>query len=477
MVFTSLAFAVFLPVVFCLYWFVFGRSRRGQNLLLLAASYVFYGWWNWKYLMLIAFTSFCSWAAGLLILRFRGKGKKALAVNVLNIVANLGILCIFKYHDFFVSSFADAFLGGDRHGLLLNVLLPVGISFYTFQAIGYVIDVYRGKVQPTRDIIQYFAYISFFPQLVAGPIERAGHLLPQFGQDRKFAYGTAADGLRQMLWGFFKKVVVANECAKYVDYVFAHAAALPGYTLLFGAIFFTFQIYSDFSGYSDIAIGCAKLFGFRLMQNFRVPFLSHDIAEFWRRWHISLTTWFRDYVYIPLGGSRCNKVKILRNTFIVFLLSGLWHGANWTYIAWGGYNALLFVPRILSGKKRRYPRSAAAGRVRIILTFLLVSAGFILFRSESIPAAWQYAKGIFSLGLGSIGLYWHKYLTVRQVVMIVSAIAVMSVAEYRNRDCEHGLYLGSVHSRALRWAIYIVISIVVCLCFDSGANPFIYFQF
>ena len=485
MVFTSYIFAAFLPVVFCLYWFVFGKSRRLQNLLVVAASYVFYGWWSWKYLILIAFTSLCSWGAGILADRFRSRGKTARAVCTVNILVNLGILCVFKYHNFFVTSFADAFLGGDTHGLLLKFILPVGISFYTFQAIGYTIDVCRGKVSPTRDIVQFFAYVSFFPQLVAGPIERASNLLPQFGKERHFDYSLATDGLRQMLWGYFKKVVVANECAKYVDYVFSHADSLPGYIHLLGAIFFAFQIYGDFSGYSDIAIGCAKLFGIRLIQNFKVPYLSRDIAEFWRRWHISLTSWFRDYVYIPLGGSRCGKAKIVRNTFVIFLLSGLWHGANWTYVCWGAYNALLFLPLILSGNNRKHLDTIASGRAlptlkecgQVALTFTLATIGFVIFRSANIADAWHFLAGIFPLGLDRAGTFWSEYLVPRQIVMLVLVITLMSVLEYLNRNSEYGLCLQSVRSRALRWGIYAVLAIAICLCFDSGANPFIYFQF
>jgi D-alanyl-lipoteichoic acid acyltransferase DltB (MBOAT superfamily) len=354
MLFNSIQFALFLPIVFLLYWFVFDRfiskSRwqlRLQNALVVVASYVFYGWWDWRFLLLIAFTSLCSWGSGLLIGKSK-TGREAKTWTTLNIVLNLLSLAIFKYYDFFVTEFAQLFhISTD--GLLLKVILPVGISFYTFQALSYSIDVYRGKIEPTKDIIAFFAFISFFPQLVAGPIERATNLLPQFLKKREFDYDTAVDGMRQILWGLFKKIVVADNCAVYVDQVFSTYTNQTGSTLLLAAIFFTFQIYGDFSGYSDIAIGTAKLFGIRLMRNFNVPYFSRDIAEFWRRWHISLTTWFRDYVYIPLGGSRVNKAKVVRNTFIIFLVSGFWHGANWTFIAWGAYHAILFLPLILTG--------------------------------------------------------------------------------------------------------------------------------
>lgn len=365
MLFNSIEFAIFLPIVFLLYWFVFNRNLKVQNAFIVAASYFFYGCWDWRFLILIAFTSLCSWASGLLIEKYRSLGKQgaAKAVNASNITVNLLILGVFKYYDFFATSFARAFLGGNTDGILLHVILPVGISFYTFQALSYSIDVYRAKLAPTRDPVAFFAFVCFFPQLVAGPIERATNLLPQFQSSREFDYDTAVDGCRQMLWGLFKKVVIADNCALYVNKVFGNWQDQYGSTLLLAAILFAFQIYGDFSGYSDIAIGTSKLFGIRLKRNFNVPYFSRDIAEFWRRWHISLTTWFRDYLYIPLGGSRCSKPKIIRNTFIIFLVSGLWYGANWTFVAWGAYHALLFLPLILSGSNRKYRDTAAEGRL------------------------------------------------------------------------------------------------------------------
>lgn len=361
MLFNSFEFALFLPVVFLLYWFVFNRSLRAQNLFVVGASYLFYGWWDWRFLMLIAFTSLCSYASGLLIERFRGKPLGSV-VSVGNILLNLAILGVFKYYDFFVASFAELFGIADCDSLLLRIILPVGISFYTFQALSYSIDVYREKLAPTRDIVAFFAFISFFPQLVAGPIERATNLLPQFLRPRTFDTAQAVDGLRQALWGFFKKIVVADNCAILANGIFDNYENLSGGALVIGAVAFSFQIYGDFSGYSDIAIGISRLFGFSLMRNFNYPYFSRDIAEFWRRWHISLTTWFRDYIYIPLGGSRGPKWMVFRNTLVIFLVSGFWHGANWTFIAWGGYHALLFLPLILSGRNRRYTGEIAAGR-------------------------------------------------------------------------------------------------------------------
>ncbi len=340
MLFNSIEYAVFLPIVFLLYWFVFNKNLKVQNLFIVLVSFVFYAWCDWRFLFLIAFTSVCSYASGLLLGRYRDDHERSRIISLLNIVINLLILGIFKYYDFFASSFSKAFLGGNDDGLLLHLVLPVGISFYTFKALSYSIDIYKGKLEPTKDIIQFFAFVCFFPQLLAGPIDRGTTLLPQFAKPRTFDYDTGVDGMRQILWGLFKKMVVADNCALFVNRVFSSYQTQSGSTLLLASVFFAFQVYGDFSGYSDIAIGSGKLFGIRMVKNFNVPYFSRDIAEFWRRWHISLTTWFRDYVYIPLGGSRCSKAKIVRNTFVIFLLSGFWHGANWTFIAWGAYHTM-----------------------------------------------------------------------------------------------------------------------------------------
>ena len=478
MLFNSIEFAIFLPVVFLLYWFVFNRNLKLQNLFIVVASYVFYGWWDWRFLLLIAFTSLCSYGSGLLIERSRYSPRKAKAVNVLNIVVNLLILGVFKYYDFFVASFADIFLGGRTDGLLLKVILPVGISFYTFQALSYSIDVHRGKIEPTRDVIQFFAYVSFFPQLVAGPIERATNLLPQFAKPRTFDYETGFDGMRQILWGLFKKMVVADNCAVYVDQVFSSYQTQTGSTLMLAAIFFAFQIYGDFSGYSDIAIGTAKLFGIKLMRNFNVPYFSRDIAEFWRRWHISLTTWFRDYVYIPMGGSRCSKAKIVRNTFVIFLLSGFWHGANWTFIAWGAYHALLFLPLILMGKNRKYRDVVAKDRLlptlkelgQMLLTFFLVVIGWIIFRAESIGQAWNYIDHIFKADLFSLPFI---YVGTKKCIFFVF---VMLITEWFFRKNDHCLQFSS----SLPAWISISLSYIIVLAileFSAHSQSFIYFQF
>lgn len=468
MLFNSAEFIIFLPIVFIVFWLV-KKNRRLQNLWIVAASYLFYGWWDWRFLTLIAFTSGLSWLSGIMIER---KPKLWLWLSV---IVNLAILGIFKYYDFFASELA-ALLGIEGDRLLLKLVLPVGISFYTFQALSYTIDVYKKKITPTHDVVAYFAYVSFFPQLVAGPIERATNLLPQFLKERCFDYTQAVDGMRQMLWGFFMKMAVADRCGWYVDQVWADYANCSGGQLVLAAVLFAVQIYGDFAGYSNIAIGCAKLFGISLRQNFRTPYFSRDIAEFWRRWHISLTTWFRDYLYIPLGGSRVGRWKVVRNTFIIFLVSGLWHGANWTFIVWGAYNALLFLPLIISGKNRRHIDTVAYGRLlpswkeaaQMLVTFALCTVGWIIFRAASISDAGIYIAHIFSRNArtSDITLPW----------LTIVFILLMLVAEWFNRNKEHGLDISSIRSPWLRSAIYYILAAVILL-FSTPNENFIYFQF
>lgn len=471
MLFTSIEFLVFLPVVFSLYWLL--RKRlQWQNLLVVAASYLFYGWWDWRFLLLIAFTTLCSFTSGLLIKPERSR-RHNMTIMWLNIGINLGILGLFKYYDFFASELASL-LGCNGDSVMLHLILPVGISFYTFQALSYSIDVYRGKMEPTRDVVAFFAYVSFFPQLVAGPIERATNLLPQFLRRREFDYGMAVDGIRQMLWGFFKKVVVADNCAIFVDEVWNNIGGHNSLDLIMAAVMFSIQIYCDFSGYSDIAIGTAKLFGIKLMRNFNVPYFSRDIAEFWRRWHISLTTWFRDYVYIPLGGSRVAKWKVVRNTFIIFLVSGFWHGANWTFLAWGAFHACLFLPLILLGKNRRHTDTIAEGRWlpslkelgQMALTFVLAALGWILFRSQSIGEAIDFYTGI-------VGNGWSGFNPPMRAILFV---ALMLVVEWLQRGRRHGLDMNGVRYGVVRYACYLS---VLALIFMYGVfnETFIYFQF
>ena len=482
MLFNSLEYAVFLPVVFLLYWFVFNRNEKWQNLFLLAVSWFFYGWWDWRFLGLIVFTSLCTYFSGLLIGKYRDKPVRARTVSALNIVVNLSVLGLFKYYDFFATSFADVFLGGKTDGLLLHLILPVGISFYTFKALSYSIDVYRGKLEPTRDIVRLSAAVAFFPELLAGPIDRAANLLPQFEKRRVFDYETGIDGLRQFLWGLFKKIAVADTCAVYVDQVLAPGQPQAGSTVLLAVILFTIQIYADFSGYSDMAIGTGKLFGIKLMRNFDVPYFSRDIAEFWRRWHISLTTWFRDYVYIPLGGSRCSKIKIVRNTFVIFLVSGLWHGANWTFIAWGAYHALLFLPLILMGKNRKYRDIVAQDRIfpslkefgQMLLTFIFVAAGWLLFRADDMGEAWTWICAICSRSLFSMP----QGITARTFIPIAVFTPVLFAVEWLQRNKEHSLKPLS-DKRFVNTLFYLAVFILVFVAAVSaqGDRSFIYFQF
>ena len=499
MLFNSLEFAIFLPIVFIIYWFVLQKNLKLQNLFIVFVSYIFYGWWDYRFLFLIALTSFFSWLSGVLIEKVRTRSTpptwfSAKTILISNIILNLAILGFFKYYNFFVDSFIDLFgaFGITLQSSTLNIILPVGISFYTFQALSYSIDVYRKKIEPTKDIVAFFAFVSFFPQLVAGPIERATNLLPQFYTSRKFDYDTAIDGMRQILWGLFKKIVVADNCAIYVNEVFADYANQSGSTLLLGAIFFAFQIYGDFSGYSDIAIGTAKLFGIKLLRNFNVPYFSRDIAEFWRRWHISLNTWFVDYLYIPLGGSRpyvspdskypelTKKAKVIRNTFAIFLTSGLWHGSNWTFVAWGAYHALLFIPLILLGKNKRFTDTVATGRMlpnirecfQMLLTFLLVVIGWVFFRAETITDAFAYLGGMFSSSLLSM-----PYLINRDYYVITFVgIIIMLLTEWTYRHHSHNFTLSQIKFVWIKWVIYLIMLFLLFIN-SSPAADFIYFQF
>ncbi|MCF8295977.1 MAG: MBOAT family protein [Saprospiraceae bacterium] len=475
MLFNSLNFALFLPIVFILYWFVFQKNIRFQNLFLVIASYVFYGWWDWRFLSLIIFSSMIDYQVGLGLGKTEAPGRRKLLLYT-SLLVNLGLLGIFKYYNFFVDSFIDMFgsFGITLQARSLNVILPVGISFYTFQTLSYSIDVYRKKLQPTKDIIAFFAFVSFFPQLVAGPIERATNLLPQFYRKREFEYDIAVDGLRQILWGLFKKIVIADNCARMVDSIFGNYTNLSGSTLLLGGIYFAFQIYGDFSGYSDIAIGTARLFGISLMRNFAYPYFSRDIAEFWRRWHISLTSWFRDYVYIPLGGSKGSLPIVIRNTFIIFLVSGFWHGANWTFLAWGALNAIYFIPLLILKQNRKNIEIAAKGRLlpdikeifQIIGTFLLVVMGWIFFRAESIGQAIDYISRMFSSSL----------FTIPTKIRYIPFVLFLVIIEWLQRDKQHALQLVMVKKKWLRWAVYYSVILIIML-FAGRQQEFIYFQF
>ncbi len=448
MLFNSVEFLFFLPIVFIFYWLLKNKLKV-QNLIIVLFSYLFYGWWDWKFSILIAITTLCSYYCGILIERFNGKRKMQKWISATNIIFNLLILFYYKYCNFFIDNVNAAFssIGVDMHLSSLQVILPVGISFYTFQALSYTIDIYNRKMDATKDIVAFFAFLSFFPQLVAGPIERASHLLPQFQSKRKFNYELAVAGGQQMLWGFFKKIVIADNCALFVNNIFENSNQFGSLGLTLGAFLFTIQIYCDFSGYSDIAIGTAKLFGVDLMQNFNFPYFSRDIAEFWRKWHISLTTWFRDYIYIPLGGSRGGKMVSFRNTMVIFLVSGFWHGANWTFIAWGAYHAVLFLPLLLLGKNRANKGSVSAGRIfpsikelgQMIMTFVLALIGWVLFRAESISQAWSYLNGMFSLQWNLHDIELAKLGVRTSLFYTLFFIIVLFIVEWLNRNNEFGM--------------------------------------
>jgi len=492
MLFNSLEFLVFLPLVFAAYWILnlwtgTRAGLRAQNLLVLAASYVFYGWWDWRFLSLIAFSTAVDYAVGLQIAKANAaelapdapedacspKAKRWLFVSL---AVNLGLLGYFKYANFFIESWVDAWAaaGVTMHASTLQIILPVGISFYTFQTLSYSIDIYRRRLEPSKDFIAFAAFVSFFPQLVAGPIERASALLPQITKRRHFDYDLAVSGMRLILWGMFKKVVVADTCAIYVNDIFANYEQYSGPTLVLGAIYFAFQIYGDFSGYSDIAIGTARLFGIRLMTNFRTPYFSRDIAEFWRRWHISLSTWFRDYLYIPLGGSRVGKWKAVRNTFIIFLVSGFWHGANWTFVAWGFIHACLFLPLLLAGRNRRntgdiqgWPSwRELAG---MAWTFAAVTVAWVFFRADSVEHAANYLAGFTRLPSAELPIAQVSKTTLAWMGMAFSVdwLQKSGVAPKWWR-------LGRL--RPVRWMVY---GWVVWLCLKNLHNQadFIYFQF
>lgn len=480
MLFNSIEFAIFLPIVFFLYWFVTARNLKLQNLLIVISSFIFYGWWDWRFLSLLVFSASIDYFVGLSLAHQQEEKKRKLLL-LISITVNLGLLCFFKYYNFFTESFAQAFsfFGQNISINSLKVVLPVGISFYTFQALSYSIDIYRKNLEPTRDMVAYFAFISFFPQLVAGPIERATHLLPQFYKERKFDYTKAVDGLRQILWGLFKKMVIADNCATLANQFFENHTQYTGSTLLLGAIFFAFQIYCDFSGYSDIAIGTSRLFGFSLMRNFAFPYFSRDIAEFWRRWHISLSTWFRDYVYIPIGGSQGGTWLKVRNTFIIFIVSGFWHGANWTFIAWGFIHALYFIPLLLSKQNRVNTNTIAEGKLipslkeffQMLSTFSLTTLAWIFFRSASIVDAWDYLKRIFSFSLFTI-----PQLEKKQIV-IIPFILLLAAVEWIQRDKQHALQLDNTNlPRMIKWATYYCILFIIVF-FAGNQQEFIYFQF
>ena len=482
MIFNSIDFAIFLPIVFILYWALQKYALRWQNILIVFASYLFYGWWDWRFLILIVFSTIVDYSIGVSLGKTTDEKRRKYLLWT-SLAVNLGILGFFKYYNFFLDNFITAFqfFGTEITYSSIKIILPVGISFYTFQTLSYSIDVYKKKLEPTSDFVAFSAFVSFFPQLVAGPIERAVHLLPQFYTKRTFDYAKAVDGLRQILWGLFKKIVIADNCAEYANMFFNNPSDYTGSTLLLGALFFTFQIYCDFSGYSDIAIGASRLFGFDLMQNFNFPYFSRDIAEFWRRWHISLSTWFRDYLYIPLGGSKGGTAMKVRNTFIIFMVSGFWHGANWTFIIWGFLNALYFLPLLLLKRNRMHAGDIAIGRrfpsfnefCQIAFTFGLTVFTWIFFRAKSVTHALEYIKGMVSSSILAVPEFEGRIRASITLLFIV----ILVLLEWQGRNEKYGIQnIHKVKKPALRYLAYVCL--ICCLfLFGGREQQFIYFQF
>lgn len=477
MFFNSLAFAIFLPVVFFLYWFVFNKTKNTQNALLIIASYYFYSCWDWRFLFLLVFSTFLDYYTGIRIEK-SANDKARKFWFWLSIVVNLGFLGVFKYFNFFSDSFAQLLtsVGFKASPILLNVILPVGISFYTFHGLSYVIDIYYKRIKAEYNFVDYSLFVSYFPLLVAGPIERATHLLPQVKVQRTFDLEKAKEGLAQFVWGLVKKVVIADTCATYANAVFDHYPSMNSLSLILGAIYFAFQIYGDFSGYSDMALGMSKLFGIDLLKNFNYPYFSRDIAEFWRRWHISLSSWFRDYLYIPLGGSQGGMWGKVRNTFIIFLVSGFWHGANWTYVVWGLLNAAYFLPLLLLNKNRNntgpivvaFDGKGLKTIGNILLTFMLSSIAWVFFRAKSITDAVLYLKQLFSNGDFS-----SQYLSnERYNYEILLLIGAFVVVEWNNRNRVEPL---SGRYSLLKFGL--AIAAIMALGTFSDYKEFIYFQF
>jgi len=485
MLFNSISFAVFLPIVLFLYWFIFQRSLKWQNILLLLASYYFYGCWDWRFLFLLAFSTILDYSTGLKIHQAKSMKSRKIWL-ILSIGINLGFLGFFKYYNFFAESFADfvARFGFHPNISTLNIILPVGISFYTFHGLSYVLDVYNRKVEPSTNWVHYSLFVSFFPLLVAGPIERATHLLPQVEKKRSFDHTRTIDGLRQILWGFIKKMVIADTCAEYVNVIFSNSSSYSNGVLIVGVVLFYFQIYGDFSGYSDIALGVARLFGFELLKNFNFPFFSRDMAEFWRRWHISLSSWFKDYLYIPLGGSSGGVWMALRNTWIIFLVSGFWHGAGWNYIIWGGLHALFVTPTILFKTGRSNSDIVAKGQLlptlrelfQMVCTFALVAFSLIVFRTSNVGDAIEFIIGILS---NHSDQYKHLLSPEFQGIKVCFLLMTLFIViEWIGREQNYAIEkIMFSRSKAARWSFYSIIVFVFLMYMKIGGDSFIYFQF
>jgi alginate O-acetyltransferase complex protein AlgI len=477
MLFNSIDFIIFFPLVFLIFWIIPKDKNQARNAWILVSSYVFYGWWDPRFLALVAFSSILDFLIANAIEKTNINSRKKILLFI-SICFNLGLLGFFKYYNFFLENFQESFrfFGSEISTRGLDIVLPVGISFYTFQTMSYTIDVYRGQMKADNSLLNFFAYVSFFPQLVAGPIERGSNLLPQFRTDKVFNYGEAVMGSRQVLWGFFKKIVIADNCAVYANQIFDNYEIYSGSTLLLGAVFFAFQIYGDFSGYSDIAIGISRILGFRLMQNFAFPYFSRDMAEFWRRWHISLSTWFRDYLYIPLGGSKGGKIMQLRNTMIIFLVSGFWHGANWTFLVWGALNALYFIPLLLTQRNRKNLDIIAENSMYPDLlsflsmsgTFLLTIIAWVFFRSPDVRSAWAYL-----IKIPHISLFQLPEVIPFPVFLL---LGIFVIIEWLGRRGSFALEKLDSLKKPTRYALYYVI-LFLMFWFGNQEQDFIYFQF
>jgi D-alanyl-lipoteichoic acid acyltransferase DltB (MBOAT superfamily) len=496
MLFNSLDFAIFLPIVFLLYWFVAQKNLKLQNALIVLASYVFYGWWDWRFLSLIIFSTVVDYLVGQK-LRTQEKQSKRKVSLWISILVNLGFLGFFKYYNFFLENFVDAFslFGMQINANSLNIILPVGISFYTFQTLSYTIDVYKKKLEPTQDFIAFSAYVCFFPQLVAGPIERATNLLPQFYNKRTFEYHKAVNGMRQILWGLFKKVVIADNCAVFANHVFNNSDDMNGSTLVLGTIFFSFQIYGDFSGYSDIAIGTSRLFGFNIKQNFATPYFSRNILEFWKRWHISLTSWLTDYIFTPfaINYRHYGNKGIIISIFITFFLSGLWHGANWTFVIWGLLHAVYFLitiliigyktPKGIVSKNNIFPSLKES--FSMFFTFLLVSFSYIFFRAKDVNHAFNYISKIFSNTLfrgpyfdNSLSPYGDDSLSINNLIMITALILFFLIIEWFGRSQKFAIEDISKTPKLFRiFFNFLIIHLLIIFGNHDTEIEFIYFQF
>jgi len=480
MLFNSLSFLIFLPIVFAIYWIIGTKKRKLQNLALLLASFYFYACWDWRFLFLLMFSICLDYYTGIKIDQAKMPTQRKMWM-LISVCVNLGFLMFFKYLNFFVESLVESLniIGYHPDIKMLNIILPIGISFYTFHGLSYIFDIYNHRISSEKNFIDYALFVSFFPLLVAGPIERATHLLPQIKKKRTFNYANSVDGLKQILWGLFKKIAVADLCATFVNDVFANYQHYGSIALTAGAVMFAIQIYCDFSGYTDIALGTARLFGIELLQNFSFPYFSRNIAEFWRRWHISLSSWFRDYLYIPIGGSKVKMIKKIRNIFTIFVVSGFWHGANWTFIAWGTLHAMCYIPDMLLKRNRKYTDVVAQNTLfpsireffNMITTFAVVCLAWIFFRADNLNQAYTYIQRLFA-----------KYTNTELPHLFkptLICIAILFIIEWIGRRNKHALQKIFIRQKTwIRWSFYYAIILCILIGLLGGnAQDFIYFQF